>query len=137
MQCSPTDYIKSGQHYSMQTLLYGRKIEDDKKQAILEMVSDKYCRAILTATMERPKSATEITAETGTPISTVYRKLQTLHDNKLVGISGAINEDGKKYFLYKSKVKAILTNFNGDFIEMEIVPNKSDPSGENYVSQYA
>jgi hypothetical protein len=63
--------------------------------------------------------------------------LQTLHDNKLVGISGAINEDGKKYFLYKSKVKAILTNFNGDFIEMEIVPNKSDPSGENYVSQYA
>ena len=137
MQCSPTDYIKSGQHYTMQTLLHGRKIEDDKKQAILEMVSDKYCRAILTATMEKPKSATEITAETGIPISTIYRRLQTLHDNKIVRISGSINEDGKKYFLYKSKVKAILTNFNGDFIEMEIVPNKSDQSGENHVSQYA
>jgi len=137
MQCSPTDYIKLGQHYTMQTLLYGRKIEDDKKQGILEMVSDKYCRAILSATMEKPKSATEITAETGIPISTVYRRLQTLHDNNLVRISGSINEDGKKYFLYKSKVKAILTNFNGDFIEMEIVPNKSDQSGENHVSQYA
>jgi hypothetical protein len=134
MQCSPTDYINSGQHYTMQTLIHGRKIEDDKKQAILEMVSDKYCRAILSATMEKPKSATEITAETGTPISTVYRRLQTLHDNKLVGISGCINEDGKKHFLYKSKVKAILTNFNGDFIEMEIVPNKSDQSWENNVS---
>ncbi len=121
----------------MQTLLRGRKIEDDKKQGILDMVSDKYCRAILTATMEKPKSATEITAETGIPISTIYRRLQTLHDNKLVRISGSINEDGKKYFLYKSKVKAILTNFNGDFIEMEIVPNKSDQSLENHVSQYA
>jgi len=137
MQCSPTDYIKSGQHYTMQTLLYGRKIEDDKKQGILEMVSDKYCRAILSATMEKPKSAIEITAETGIPISTVYRRLQTLHDNKLVGISGSINEDGKKYFLYKSKVKAISINLKGDFIEIEIVPNKSYQNGENYVSQYA
>ncbi len=110
----------------MQALLQGRKIEeDDRKQAILEIVSDKYCRAILTVTMDKPKSATEITAETGIPISTIYRRLQTLHDNKLVGISGSINEDGKKYFLYKSKVKSISTNFNVDFIEMEIVPNKS------------
>ncbi len=122
----------------MQTLLHGRKIEeDDKKQVILEIISDKYCRGILTATMEKPKSATEITSDTGIPISTVYRRLQTLHDNKLVRISGSISEDGKKYFLYKSKVKAILTNFNGDFIEIEIVPNKSDQSWENHVSQYA
>ena len=111
----------------MLTLLQGRKIEEiDKKQAILEVVSDKYCRAILKVTMEKPKSATEITSETQIPISTIYRRLQTLHDNKLVGISGSINEDGKKYFLYKSKVKAISINLNGDFIEMEIVPNKSE-----------
>ena len=122
----------------MQTILRGRKIEeDDKKQGILEIVSDKYCRAILTTTMEKPKSATEIAAETSIPISTIYRRLQTLHDNKLVRISGSINEDGKKYFLYKSKVKAISTNFNGDLIEMEIVPNISGQSLENDVIQYA
>jgi predicted transcriptional regulator len=97
----------------MQTILRGRKIEeDDKKQGILEIVS-------------------------GIPISTIYRRLQTLHDNKLVRISGSINEDGKKYFLYKSKVKAISTNFNGDLIEMEIVPNISGQSLENDVIQYA
>ncbi len=113
----------------MQALLQGRKIEeDDRKQAILEIVSDKYCRIILNVTMKKPKSATEIAAETAIPISTIYRRLQTLHDNKLVGISGSINEDGKKYFLYKSRVKSISTNFNLDFIEMEIVPNKSDLS---------
>ncbi len=137
MQCSAVLLVisKSRQYHTMQTLLHGRKIEeDDKKQGILEIISDKYCRAILTTTMEKPKSATEITAHTGIPISTIYRRLQTLHDKKLVRISGSINEDGKKYFLYKSKVKAISTNFNGDFIEIEIVPNKSDQSWENYVS---
>jgi len=140
VQCSAVLLVisKSGQYYTMQTLLHGRKIEeDDKKQGILEIISDKYCRAILIATMEKPKSATEITADTGIPISTTYRRLQTLHDNKLVRISGSINEDGKKYFLYKSKVKAISTNFNGDLIEIEIVPNKSGQSWENHVSQYA
>ena len=108
----------------MQTLLHGRKIEeDDKKQGILEVVSDKYCRAILTATMKKPKSAIEITADTGIPISTIYRRLQTLHHNKLVRISGSINEDGKKYFLYKSKVKAISASYNGNDVEINIVPN--------------
>jgi len=137
LQCNAVLLIisKRVQSNTMQTLLHGRKIEeDDKKQGILGIISDKYCRAILTATMEKSKSATEITAHTGIPISTVYRRLQTLHDNKLVRISGSISEDGKKYFLYKSKVKAISTNFNGDFIEIEIVPNKSDQSWENYVS---
>jgi predicted transcriptional regulator len=108
----------------MQALISGRKIDDDlRKDAILEVISDKYCRDILENTMEKPKSAMEISAETKIPISTVYRRLQTLHDNKLLGISGTISDDGKKYFLYKSRVKAISTSFNGNNIEVEVVPN--------------
>ena len=108
----------------MQALISGKKIEDDsRKDAILGVVSDKYCRAILENTMEKPKSAIEISSETKIPISTVYRRLQTLHDNKLLGISGTISDDGKKYFLYKSRVKAISTSFNGSNIEVEVVPN--------------
>ncbi len=108
----------------MQTIVSGRKIEEDsKKDAILEVMADKYCRAILENTMNKPKSAMEISAETKIPISTVYRRLQTLHDNKLLGISGSISDDGKKYFLYKSKVKGIQTSFNGSYVEIEVVPN--------------
>ena len=108
----------------MQTLIQGRKVEEeDKKDAILQVISDKYCRAILEATMDVPKSAMEISAESKIPISTVYRRLQTLHDNKLLGISGSISNDGKKYFLYRSKVKAISSSFKGNNIEIEIVPN--------------
>lgn len=108
------------------SLITGIKIEEDsRKDAVLEVMSDKYCRAIIKNTMEKPKSAMEISGETKIPISTVYRRLQTLHDNKLLGISGSISDDGKKYFLYKSKVKAIATSFNGSDIEIEIVPNAS------------
>lgn len=109
----------------MQALISGQKIDDEeKKDAILQVISDKYCRAILENTMNKPKSAMEISAETKIPISTVYRRLQTLHDNKLLGISGSISDDGKKYFLYKSKVKTIVTAFNGNYVEIQIVPNK-------------
>lgn len=108
----------------MQTLVEGRKIDEDgRKDAILQVISDKYCRAILETTMDIPKSAMEISAESKIPISTVYRRLQTLHDNKLLGISGSISDDGKKYFLYRSKVKAIASSFQGGFVEITIVPN--------------
>ena len=125
LQSVPTRYIKKECIDLMQALVSGQKIEEDtRKDAILEVMSDKYCRAILENTMEKPKSAMEISAETKIPISTVYRRLQTLHDNKLLGISGSISDDGKKYFLYKSRVKAIASTFNGNFVEIEIVPNK-------------
>ena len=110
--------------YTMQRLLKTRRIEDqEKKDAILELVSDKYCRAILKSTMAKPKSATDIVKETKIPISTVYRRLQDLNDNKLLSISGQISDDGKKLFLYKSKVRAISSTFDGNQIEIEIVPN--------------
>jgi predicted transcriptional regulator len=108
----------------MQTLIEGRKIdEEERKDALLEILSDKYCRAILETTMDTPKSAMEISADSKIPISTVYRRLQTLHDNKLLGISGSISDDGKKYFLYRSKVKGISSSFLGNRIEIQIVPN--------------
>ncbi len=101
-----------------------RKIEDDqKKEAILGIVSDRYCRQILYSTIDKPKSVMEISYENKIPISTVYRRIQTLHDNKLVKVSGLISSEGKKYFLYKSKVKAILSSYDGNQIEIQVIPN--------------
>ena len=110
----------------MQTLTQKRRIEDDdRKNAILESISDKYCRAILKTTMDMPKSAMEIASDAKIPISTVYRRLQNLHDNKLLAISGQISDDGKKFFLYKSKIQAIGSVFDGSDVQVEIVPNIS------------
>jgi predicted transcriptional regulator len=97
--------------------------EQEKKDTILEAVSDKYSRLIMETTMTKPKTALEISAEHHIPISTVYRRLQTLHDAKLLAISGSISEEGKRYFMYKSKIQQITTSFNGNAIDVSIVPN--------------
>ena len=110
----------------MQELVQSRKIMDeDKKQVVLEILADKYCKLILHNTLEKPKSAMEISSEKNIPISTVYRRLQTLYDAKLLAISGSINQDGKKYFLYKSKVKSISLKCDLEVTTIEVVPNTS------------
>jgi predicted transcriptional regulator len=108
----------------MQILKQTLKIEEHEKQdSLLEILSDKYCRAILMSTMYNPKSAIEITAEENIPMSTVYRRIQQLHDNKLLQTSGMITAEGKRLFLYKSKVKGIQSSFNAGKIEVELILN--------------
>ena len=113
----------------MQKLIQSRKVTDDqRKQVILEILSDKYCKQILHNTLEKPKSAMEISGEKSIPISTVYRRLQTLYDAKLLAISGSINQDGKKYFLYKSKVKSISLQCDLEVTTVNLVPNTHNTS---------
>lgn len=108
----------------MQTLQQIFKVEEiEKKDSILEILSDKYCRAILESIMHIPKSAIEITAETQIPMSTVYRRIQSLHDNKLVATSGMITDEGKRLFMYKSKIKGIQSSFNNGKTEVELILN--------------
>ena len=102
-----------------------QRIEDsEKKDALLSIMADKYCRAIINATKDKPKSAVELTNETKIPISTVYRRLQILHDNKLVHTSGMITGEGKKLFLYKSKIKGIISTFEKGQTEVELIFNQ-------------
>ena len=109
----------------MQTLVQTKVLDEEKKLVVLDMLVDKYSRLILQATMDEPKSAMEISTEKKIPISSVYRRLQTLHDNKLLSISGSISDDGKKYFLYKSKIKEVTVSCKCKTIDVEIVPNPS------------
>ena len=124
MQCVPGDYIKDRRNYSMQVLQSTHKIEEDvKNEAILSVVADKYCRFILEAIMDMPKSTMEIASEKKIPISTVYRRIQTLHDAKLVRTSGTITDEGKRLFLYKSKVRGIKSTFESGKIDVELILN--------------
>ena len=108
----------------MQELIQSQKIMDeDRKQVILEILADIYCKLILHNTLEKPKSAMEISNEKKIPISTVYRRLQTLFDAKLLAISGSINQDGKKYFLYKSRIKSISLKCDLEVTTVELIPN--------------
>ena len=108
----------------MQTLQQTFRIEETEKQdSLLEILSDKYCREIIKSIMHKSKSVIEISNETKIPMSTVYRRIQTLHDSKLLATSGIITEDGKRLFLYKSKVRGIQSVFNRGKIEVELILN--------------
>ena len=88
---------------------------------ILGVLSDSYSRNILAATIEKPKAASTLTGETGIPISTIYRRLQNLLDVKLLKVSGTIRKEGKKYFLYQSKIKEIHSVIQGSNVEIKLV----------------
>jgi predicted transcriptional regulator len=97
--------------------------EDDKKQKALEIFSDNYTRIILATMMEKPKSTLQIAEETKIPLTTVYRKLHHLMENNMIRISGYIAENGKKNFLYKSKIKSFHVTFTKD--KLAILVNAS------------
>jgi len=104
--------------------LLAQKITDkDIKDKLLKVMADSYSRKILERVSECSKSANEITTETGIPVSTVYRRIQFLVDAQLLSISGEITEEGKKFFLYKSKINGMSSSFNGNELEVSITPN--------------
>ena len=80
----------------MQTLTQLKIEEPERKESFLEILSDKYCRSILEAIMVTPKSAIEISREKIIPLSTVYRRIQQLHDSKMIRTSGVFTEEGKR-----------------------------------------
>lgn len=98
--------------------------DEDRKHVFLQILADKYYTSIISEIIAEPRTAIDISEKTKIPISTVYRRLQFLQDNRLVKISGSINKDGK-YFLYQSKIREINTMFNGENLEITVSSNKS------------
>jgi len=108
----------------MQLLEKGNSIDSDaQKKDLLNVLADDYSRNILNHIIKTPKSGVQLSNETGIPGSTVYRKISRMADLKLLKITGIISPEGKKIFLYQSKIKSVYTKFESGFIDMEIIPN--------------
>ena len=96
--------------------------EPERQQVFLQIVSDQFSMRIISAIIPEAKTAVQIGKETNIPISTVYRRLQFLQENKLLKVSGEINNDGK-FFVYQSKIKEVEITFNGESIRVFVTPN--------------
>ena len=97
-------------------------VDNEKKKIYLQVLSDHFCLAIISDIISNPKTAVDISKSTKIPISTVYRRLQFLQENKLLKITGGIGKDGK-YFLYQSRIKGFSTIFNGKSLEITVTSN--------------
>ena len=100
-------------------------ITDEKqKKVILNALLDEYSRKILDSTIDESKSITDIMREQDIPMSSTYRRVKLLMDNKLVKVERSmVTDDGKRYFLYLSNIKDASIRFNKGELIVEITPN--------------
>ena len=97
----------------MQIILLGRDVDQENiRNAVLKIISNEQAMQVLEYSMDSPKSAYDISTTCNIPLTQVYRWVRRLHKLGFVKISGATNTAGKKYFMYKSKVKTIKVTLN-------------------------
>ena len=86
--------------------------EENVQKVLLNCMFDLNLRSILFSTIDDPKSMLQLSKENDIPLRTVYRKVQYLLDNKMLKVSGAISDTGRKFFLYKSRIRSITTKID-------------------------
>ena len=100
-------------------------IKDEKqKKVIVNALLDEYSRKKLDSTIDEAKSITDIMREQDIPMTSTYRRVKLLMDNKLVKVERSmVTHDGKRYFLYLSNIKDASIRFNKGELIVEITPN--------------
>jgi len=97
----------------VQVLLLGRYVlEKTVRDTILKTMANGQAMDILETTIGSSKSVLEISSSTKIPLTQVYRWVRKLSKYGFLRVSGATNESGKKYFMYKSKVNSIKITLN-------------------------
>ena len=103
-----------------------RIFDETEQSVLLNCMSDLFLREILFSTVDEPMSVLQISKENNIPLRTTYRKVQYLLDSRLLKVSGAISDSGKKFFLYKSRIRSISTRIdNSNVLYVYAVRNSS------------
>jgi predicted ArsR family transcriptional regulator len=98
--------------------------EEVAKQRILLAMADQYSRKILTATMNEPVSALDLSKSYQIPITTVYRRIEELVEAGLIAaVKSGRTTDGKWYDLYRSLLRRIDVSFEDGEVQVEVVVN--------------
>lgn len=65
---------------------------------------------ILHVITDLPKSVSQISMETKIPITTVYSKMRKLTGQRIIKVSGNINDLGRRHLQYQSKIDFVSLN---------------------------
>ncbi|ELZ28036.1 IclR-like transcriptional regulator [Halogeometricum pallidum JCM 14848] len=86
-------------------------------ESFFDVLDDGDCRAILRATSEEALSAGELSEECDIPLSTTYRKLESLTEAGLLEESLRLRRSGKHTSEYRRRVDDIVVSMDaaGDF----------------------
>tara|TARA_B100001167_G_C16667374_1_gene256089 strand:- start:303 stop:677 length:375 start_codon:yes stop_codon:yes gene_type:complete len=114
-------------------------IKDEKhKIAIANALIDEYSRKILNSTMENSKSVMDIMREQEIPMTSAYRRIKLLLDNKLIKVEKSLlTDDGKRYYLYRSAIKSVIINYIDGNLFLDITLNIFDRPEDKLMQSFA
>jgi DNA-binding transcriptional ArsR family regulator len=99
--------------------------DEPAKQRILAALADEYSRKILTATIQDPMSALELSKKYEIPITTVYRRIEELVEaGLLAAVKSGRTTDGKWYDLYRSLLRRIDVSFEKGDVRIDVIVNE-------------
>tara|TARA_B100001765_G_C19281390_1_gene240114 strand:- start:300 stop:587 length:288 start_codon:yes stop_codon:yes gene_type:complete len=88
--------------------------------------------------MESSKSVMDIMREQEIPMTSAYRRIKVLLDNKLIKVERSlVTEDGKRYYLYRSAIKSVVINYTEGNLLLDIVPNIVDRPEDKLMQSFA
>jgi len=94
-------------------------------RAILEAMSDDVSRKILSSTISKAKPVEEISAESGIPPSTTYRRVQELSQMGLILVERiVISGSGKRYSLFRSAFRGVIAEMDSHELHVEVTINE-------------
>ena len=96
----------------------------DVTQKVIEMLADAESRAILFSMIKKGKTATELSEKHKIPLSSVYKKISDLKELTLIQVdSWQISEKGRKFKVYKSRIKNAEINIKKPDPVLILTPN--------------
>ena len=91
----------------------------------LSNILEKKTYKILLSTMAESRSVSEIHSFSGIPLSSVYKQIKKLENMGLLYVDKInIDQNGKKVFFYKSKLKSINFQLDEDKLFLNINNNR-------------
>ena len=77
--------------------------DSDFRKAILKALSDEYSRKIMNYTIDEPKSVVNVVKDCDIPMTTAYRRVRELEENRILKVTGSIvTDDGKNIFFTRA-----------------------------------
>lgn len=100
-------------------------INQQRADLIIGVMADPRLRSIINCIKDEFKNVKQISSELKLSVSTTYRYIHEL-DRKNVLILSCKIQFGKKTFAYKSKIRKVVSTFEGQKIDVKIYTNLRD-----------
>tara|TARA_B110001454_G_C12690807_1_gene422218 strand:+ start:737 stop:1072 length:336 start_codon:yes stop_codon:yes gene_type:complete len=96
----------------------------DITQKVIEMLADAESRAIIFSVIKKGKTVAEISSKYGIPLSSVYKKISELEELTLIKVDSLkISDKGRKFKVYKSRIKNAEINIKKTEPTLVLIPN--------------